>query len=266
MKAPEISDVGLLLSVGLVLTTGLVSYLFRLGLLRSLAWGTFRTFLQLTLLGYVLVAIFNFDHPLVVVGLLLAMSAVAAWTGARRVRSAPKRPYFLSYVSLVASTFLVSMAVCGVIIGGERWWSTRLVIPIAGMILGNTMNGISLTMERFFSEVRSRMAEIETRLSIGYGPWEAIHPEIRRALRAGLTPVINSLMVVGIVSIPGMATGQVLAGNDPHQAVRYQIVVMLMIAAAVSVGCLVQIGTSLRWVFTRNGVIRPELRRSAEGE
>ena len=262
MKAPDISDLGLALSVSLVFITGLVSCLFRLGLLKTLLWASFRTFVQLTLLGYVLVTIFRFDYPSVVAGMLLLMAAVAAWTGARRVESAPHRPYLLSYVSLVVSTFFVSTVVCGIIIGGEKWWSTRLVIPIAGMILGNTMNGISLTMDRLFGEVRGRIDEIETRLSLGYGPWEAIRPEVQRAVRAGLTPVINSLMVVGVVSIPGMATGQVLAGNDPHQAVRYQIVVMLMIAAAVSIGCLVQVGISFRWVFTRSGVVRPELRKS----
>jgi putative ABC transport system permease protein len=101
---------------------------------------------------------------------------------------------------------------------------------------------------------------VETRLSLGYTPWESLRPLVRTALRTGMTPMINALMVVGIVSLPGMMTGQILAGADPLTAVRYQIVVMLMIAASVTIGCLILVMLSYRRCFTEEDALRPDLR------
>jgi putative ABC transport system permease protein len=136
------------------------------------------------------------------------------------------------------------------------------VIPIAGMILGNSLNGVSLALDRMYGEVRARASEVEVRLCLGYSTWEAARPHVRAALRAGMTPTINALMVVGLVSLPGMMTGQILAGADPLTAVRYQIVVMLMIAGAVTIGSLLMVGLSFRRLFTAEDALRPELRGS----
>jgi len=208
MNAIPISDGHLALSTLLVVVAGLVSALLRLGLLRSLLWGTLRTFVQLMLVGYVLAYVFALDHPLVVLGLVLVMCLVAARASVQRLQAVPERPYGLAVLALGSSTFLVGILVCAVIIGGERWYTARLVIPIFGMLLGNSLNGISLSLDRLYSEVRSNAAEVEARLSLGYTRWESVRPQVRRALRAGMTPIINSLMVVGVVSLPGMMTGQ----------------------------------------------------------
>ncbi|MFA7468137.1 MAG: ABC transporter permease, partial [Desulfotomaculaceae bacterium] len=90
-------------------------------------------------------------------------------------------------------------------------------------------------------------------LTFGATPWEAIQTSVREAIRAGMTPTINSLMVVGLVSLPGMMTGQILGGADPREAVRYQIVVVLMIAAAVAIGCLILVGLSYKKLFNNDG-------------
>ena len=237
-----ISDLHLALSTVLVLAAGLISAVARLGLLRSLLWGTARTFVQLMLVGYVLSFVFTLDHPGLVLGLVLLMVLTAARAATSRMKHVPRRPVGLAALSLGLSTFLVGLVVCGLIIGGPNWHQPRLVIPIAGMLLGNSLNGVSLSLDRLYSEVRARAPEVEARLSLGYTRWESLRPLVRDALRAGMTPIINSLMVVGIVSLPGMMTGQILAGADPLTAVRYQIVVMLMIAASVTIGCLILVG------------------------
>ncbi len=263
MNVPPISDLQLALSAGLVLVAGLVSALLRLGLLRSIIWGTLRTFLQLGLVGYVLSYIFALDHPALVVGLVLVMLLLAARASVARLKSVPHKPFGLAALALGASTFLVGTLVCGVIIGGDPWYRAQLVIPIAGMLLGNSLNGVSLSLERLYSEVRIRAEEVEARLALGATPWEAARPMVRASLRAGMTPIINSLMVVGIVSLPGMMTGQILAGADPLTAVRYQIVVMLMISASVAMGCLLFVGLSYKRVFTSDDALDPTLKRSA---
>jgi putative ABC transport system permease protein len=130
------------------------------------------------------------------------------------------------------------------------------------MILGNSMNGIAISLDRLYSEARSRSAEIEAMLTFGATPWEAIRSIVREAIRAGMTPTINSLMVVGLVSLPGMMTGQILGGADPQEAVRYQIVVMLMIAAAVAIGCLILVGLSYKKLFNRDGALQPFILQS----
>jgi len=194
------------------------------------------------------------------------MCLVASGTASKRTPNAGRYPLVLGFVSLWVSTFLVGTIVVVLIISPEPWYSARIVIPIFGMILGNSMNGIALSLDRLFSEVKSKILEIEALLSFGATPWEAVRDCVKEALRAGMTPTINSLMVVGLVSLPGMMTGQILGGADPKQAVRYQIVVMLMIAAAVAIGCLLLILMSYKKIFTREGAISPSIFTGVNGK
>lgn len=254
-----ISDYQLALSVVLVLITGLISAALRLGLLKPLIWGSVRTFVQLGLIGYALTYIFAINNLFLIVLILTLMCIVASRTAVNRTPNVGKFPVFLSFISLWVSTFFVGSIVMVLIISPEPWYSARIIIPIFGMILGNSMNGIALSLDRLFSEVRSRILEVEALLSFGATPWEAVLDCVKESLRAGMTPTINSLMVVGLVSLPGMMTGQILGGADPQQAVRYQIVVMLMIAAAVAIGCLLLVLMSYKKMFTSEDAVTPSL-------
>ena len=170
------------------------------------------------------------------------MCYIASRAAVKRTPNVTGYPTVLAFLSLVASTYLVGTIVIALIISPIPWYSAQIAIPIFGMILGNSMNGIALSLDRLYLEARSRAFEIEAMLSFGATPWEAIQTSVRESIRAGMTPTINSLMVVGLVSLPGMMTGQILGGADPREAVRYQIVVMLMITAAVAIGCLILVG------------------------
>jgi putative ABC transport system permease protein len=107
------------------------------------------------------------------------------------------------------------------------------------MLLGNGLNGISLAMDRLLDGLVDRRPAVEARLALGASLWTAVRPWVADAVRVGLTPIINSMMVVGIVSLPGMMTGQILAGANPRDAVAYQILIMFMIAGATAVGTIV---------------------------
>ncbi|KKM12925.1 permease of an ABC transporter [Clostridiales bacterium PH28_bin88] len=257
-----ISDLQLLFSVALILMAGTVSAALKLGLLKSLVWGTIRTFIQLTLIGYVLSFVFEVNNFILIIAILLLMCLVASRTAVRQMPNVEQYPAALAFLSLLASTFLVGIIVVVLIISPEPWYSARITIPIFGMLLGNSMNGIALSLDRLYGEVRSRIAEVETLLCFGATPWEAVRDCVKVAVRAGMMPTINSLMVVGLVSLPGMMTGQILGGADPREAVRYQIIVQLMIAAAVAIGCLLLVGLSYSKLFTKDAALQPSLHRS----
>ena len=254
-----ITDFQLALSVVLIVIVGIISALLRLGLLKSLLWGTFRTFAQLLIMGYALVWIFKVDSPYLVGAIVLAMCYFGARIAVKRTPNVTGFPTGLAYLSLTASTFLVTFIVTYLIISADKWYTARIVIPIAGMVLGNSMNGIALGLDRLYSEIRSHSAEVETLLTLGATPWEAVRPRLREALRAGMTPSINSMMAVGLVFLPGMMTGQILGGVEPLTAVRYQIVVMLMVTAAATIGGLLLVVMSYRRVFNHEGALKPEL-------
>jgi putative ABC transport system permease protein len=257
-----ISNLQLVFSVSLVLITGLISALLKLGLLKSLIWGTIRAFVQLTLIGYVLTYIFALNNLIIIATVILFMCFVASREATRRVKNFPHQSGILSFLSLSASTFVVGVIVVVVIISPQPWYSPQVVIPIFGMLLGNSMNAIALALDRMYSEVHSHIDEVEQLLCFGATPWESVLDYIKNAVAAGMTPTINSLMVVGLVSLPGMMTGQILAGMNPQSAVRYQFIVMVMIAASVAIGCLLIVGLSYKKMFNEEMALIDEIRRN----
>ncbi|MFY9120243.1 MAG: ABC transporter permease [Syntrophomonadaceae bacterium] len=257
-----ISNTQLLLTVILVIITGLISALLRLGLLKSLLWGTVRAFVQLTLIGYVLNYVFAWNTLWIIIPILVLMSLIASREATRRITRIPYNPNINTFLSLTTSTFVVGIIVVVLIIGPEPWYSAQVMIPIFGMLFGNSMNAIALCLDRMYSEIHGHIAEVEQRLALGATPWEAVIPYIRKAVSAGMTPTINSLMVVGLVSLPGMMTGQILAGMDPQSAVRYQFVVLVMMASCVAIGCLMIVLLSYRKMFNTDGSLVEELRSS----
>lgn len=259
-----ISNFQLVLSVVLVIAAGGISAALQLGLLKSLVWGTVRTFIQLTFIGYILKYVFTVNNLWMIFAIVVLMCFVAARASVKRTPNVPSYPVMMAFWSLLASTVLVGFVVVRVIINPSPWYTARIIIPIFGMILGNSMTGIALSLDRLFGEARARAGEIEALLAFGATPWEAVRSCVKDAMRAGMTPTINSLMVVGLVSLPGMMTGQILGGADPREAVRYQIVVMLMITSAVAIGCLMLVGFSYKRLFTSDGALQSEIMQSRQ--
>ena len=131
----------------------------------------------------------------------------------------------------------------------QSWYEPQYTIPLLGMVLGNILNGVSLSMDRFMEGIVRERPLIEADLALGATRWEAAHQLVTDALRTGMIPTVNSMMVMGIVSLPGMMTGQLLAGAAPVAAVRYQIVIMFMIAAATAPGALGVVLLAFRALF-----------------
>jgi putative ABC transport system permease protein len=253
----------LALATVFVFATGIISIRLSLGLEKDLAIATVRTYLQLLALGLVLGWVFRNQTWWMVIAILLVMIATAAQIILHRSPDAPRGVYVSSFVSMLVTGFVVTFVVTGAIIQVSPWYRADYVIPIAGMVLGNSMNGIALALERVFADLDLRSEEILALTALGASPSEAAGESIRSAMRAGLMPTINSMAAVGIVFIPGMMAGQILAGAEPLAATGYQIVVMLMVAAATAVGAVLAVELTYKRRFTDEGVfvergMRPE--------
>ncbi|ABB40254.1 Conserved hypothetical protein CHP00245 [Oleidesulfovibrio alaskensis G20] len=219
-------------ALGFVLLSGAVSVWYGLRLERDLAWGTVRTFVQLMAMGYILRLLFGLQNAVAVLCIYVVMTWFASRIVRDRVGETGVSYFGPTFLSASFSFMLVTMLVTAVIVQASPWWDPRYFIPIGGMVAGNSMNALAISLDRLFTELRLRRSEVEMRLCLGADYEEASRDIFRDALKSGMVPSINSMMGVGIVSLPGMMTGQILAGADPAEAVRYQIVVMLMIVAA----------------------------------
>ena len=230
-------------AAGLVLLAAGIARWRGTGLAGDLVVGGVRTVVQLALVGYVLAWIFALDRWLPVLTVLGVMLTAAAWTAAGREGGRSPRLLGVMTLALLLGSGLTLVYVSTLVVQVEPWYNPRYLIPLFGMIIGNAMNGAALAVERLAAEMETRRGEVEAWLALGADPGRASREPVRRALRAALIPTVNGLMVVGIVSLPGMMTGQILAGSDPLLAVRYQVVVMFMLASAVSVSAVL----ALRW-------------------
>ncbi len=256
----------LALAAGLMVFAGALSVALKLGLARQLAIATVRTYVQLLALGLILGWLFGLNNPFAVISVLVIMTAVAALTISRRAPDAPAGSMGISFLVMLGVGMFVTFLVTGAIVRVEPWYLPRYVIPIAGMVLGNSMNGIALALERAFSDMDARSDEILAMTALGATPWEAASPSIRRAMRAAMIPGINTLSAAGIVFIPGMMAGQLLAGADPMAAAPYQIVVMVMVATADITGSTAALLLTYRRRFTADGVFLESSHREVEQE
>ncbi|PID39422.1 MAG: iron export ABC transporter permease subunit FetB [Proteobacteria bacterium] len=215
-----------------VVAAGAVSLWNRLRLEKSLLIGSLRCVLQLILMGYLLRLIFGLESVWMMLVLFVLMVVFAANIVRGNVNE-PSVSFFLpAFLTMLGVYAIISAIVTGVIIGVRPWWLPQYFIPLAGMVIGNSMTALSLSLDRLFSDLRAKREAVEMRLCLGATAEEASRDILRDALKAGMIPSINSLTGVGIVFLPGMMTGQILAGADPMLAIRYQIVVMFMIVAS----------------------------------
>jgi len=227
------------LALVLVLVVVVVSLRQRLGLERDLLIGAVRTVAQLYLVGLVLAAIFSAARWYWVLLILVVMAAIASHAAISRLKKPIPGGIGITATALTLSTAVTLAYVIGVVVQPRPWWEPQYLIPIAGMILGNSMTSAALAGDRLQSDLLARQGEIEARLSLGFSGREAVQPLVRAALQASMIPTVNGMMTVGLVQLPGMMTGQILAGASPLTAIRYQIVVVFMLAVATSLGSLV---------------------------
>ncbi len=234
-----LSSFDIAVAAGLIILSGIISIIIHLRIEKSLFISSARTLIQLLLVGYILKWVFHIDNPIILLIIILIMVFIAAKTAISRSSKIIKGITSLSFFSLIISSFFTIFVITQLVIGVTPWYNPQYVIPLIGMILGNSLTGISICLDYLLDAFVSKRAEIEMELSLGATKWEAARDIIRDSIRKGMIPIINSMSVAGIVSVPGMMTGQILGGSDPLDAAKYQIITMFMVASATSFGCII---------------------------
>ena len=231
----------------LVINAGLSIWL-RLGLARPLAIAAVRMVVQLLLVGLVLTALFAVASPWWTALIGLVMVAFAGY----EVRARQERrltgwwSYGLGATTMLVAAGLVTLLALTALVRPQPWYDPRYAIPLLGMILGNAMTGISLGLNTLTTAARRERAGIEAQLALGHDRFTALRPVLRQALRSGLMPIINAMSATGVVALPGMMTGQILAGVPPSEAVKYQLLIMFLIAGATGLGVLLAVAGGAR--------------------
>lgn len=241
----------LLMSIGL-------AHLLKAGQSKDLFWSGLRMFVQLLLVGYVLHLVFSLETALPVLLILMVMLGFAVQTIGARVQT--KMPHFYRVVgtALLFGCGGMTFFFCTLVIGLEPWYDPRYLIPLAGMVIGNSMTGASLAVERLAAEFRERREEIETALCLGSSVQLAAEPVVSSAFRAALIPSVNAMAAMGLVFLPGMMTGQILSGTEPLIAVKYQIAIMCVITGSVALTTFLILRLGYRSYFTSYQSLRED--------
>ena len=222
----------------LILVNGALSLALGLGIERRLLIAAARMVVQLLLVGLVLQALFGAVSLAATAAVALAMVLFAGREAVARQerRLAGWWSYGLGTAAMLLAAGVVTGFALTTQLRPDPWYDPRYAIPLLGMVLGNTMTGISLGLTILTGDLANGRAGVEARLALGADRYQAMLPLIRKALRGALMPVVNGMAATGLVSLPGMMTGQILGGVAPVEAVKYQIMVMFLIAGGTGLG------------------------------
>ncbi|PCI39595.1 MAG: iron export ABC transporter permease subunit FetB [Rhodospirillaceae bacterium] len=239
----QLSYFDLMMASILLLLAGGLSIGLKLGLEKMLGIAALRTVVQLSLIGLVLKLLFQTTSPWWTLLAAVFMMGFAGREAMARQTLKLRGGWSLGIATLslmLAGTVVTTLALTTAI-RPEPWYDPRFAIPLLGMVLGNTLNGVAVGMDRLSATLKREKIAIEARLALGHARRDAVRPYVREAMRAGVMHIINAMSAAGLISIPGMMTGQILAGVDPTQAVKYQILIMFLIAGSTSLGALTAI-------------------------
>ena len=244
-EATVISTSSLIISSSLVLISILFSYSQKLKLEKDTIIGVARAIIQLTLVGYLLNYIFGLKNPIFTSLLLLFMIFNAALNASRRGKGI-KNGLGISFISIIGGT-TVTLAI--LLLSGAIEYEAYQIIPISGMIVGNSMVALGLCFKQLTSDFKDKSQEVETKLALGADILPSSIEIIRNSIRTGMIPTIDSTKTLGIVSLPGMMTGLILAGTPPIEAIKYQIMVTFMLLSTTSIASFIACYLSYKHFF-----------------
>ena len=260
MNIISLSPFDLSMAAVLVVVLAVISLILKLGIAKSIVIAAIRTVVQLLLIGLVLKTLFAYVDLLWVTLLSIFMLLLAG----REVMARQQRRfgglwgYGLGTLSMFISSFTLTVYALIVIVGTDPWYTPQYAIPLLGMMLGNTMTGVSLALDKLTTTAWQQRAVIEARLILGQDWRTAIGDITRDSVRVGMIPMINAMAAAGIVSLPGMMTGQILSGTEPMEAVKYQILIMFLITAGTGFSAILATWIGARHLFDDRQRLRLE--------
>ncbi|XP_074354219.1 protein ALUMINUM SENSITIVE 3 [Apium graveolens] len=228
-------------ATAVVLVSLFLSYLQKLGLEAEMAYSILRAFLQLSVIGFVLEFIFTQDNTVWILAAYLFMVVVAGYTAGQRAKHVPRGKYVAGASILVGTAVTMFLLVLLKVFP----FTPRYIIPVAGMMVGNSMTVTGVTMKRLRDDIRTQMSLVETALALGATPRQATLQQVKRSLVIALSPVLDNAKTVGLISLPGAMTGLIMGGASPTEAIQLQIVVMNMLIGASTISSIMS--TYLCW-------------------
>lgn len=245
MNGANISISSLMVASLLVVVSLLFSYFQKLRLEKETMISVVRAVVQLIAVGYLLEFIFGLNNPTFTTLLVLIMMFNAAYNASKRGKGI-KNGLLISFVSIAAGA---GLTLCVLVLSGAIRYQPNQIVPISGMIISNAMVALGLCYRQLSADFKSRRDEVETKLSLGADVLPSSIEIIRDSIRTGMLPTIDSAKTLGIVSLPGMMTGLILAGTSPVQAIRYQIMVTFMLLSTTAISSFMACYLSYRGFF-----------------
>jgi putative ABC transport system permease protein len=235
----------------LVFLLGVLLWLNGFSQVKQFWWASIRMVLQLLLMGVWLSWVFYSENPLWIVLVGVVMLSAAGYEITKRQQYRFKRLHglMIGFLSLSFTALLLLIGVLTLVIQPDPWYQAQYAIPLLGMLLGNSMTAIGLGLDSLTRNAVQMKAKIEAQLALGKTAKQSLSFIKQQSLHSAMIPIINMLVAAGIISLPGMMTGQILAGADPMEAVKYQIMIMLLIATSTGLGTLIALEMGSRRLF-----------------
>lgn len=244
------ADIGI--SAVLILIAIGISYFQKSGLEKEMSVASIRIFFQLLIMGYVLTYILKSNHVLIVLLVLIGMVFFGAYTVSSRERTI-QHSLRISFISILVGVLLT---IGIILLTGTIEVKSQYVIPVASMIISNSMNAASLAMNRLKGEIRAQKQQIEAALCLGASPKKAVENPLKATFKTSLIPSVNRAMTVGIVSLPGSMSGMIFAGISPIQAVKYQMLVEYVVIGSATITVFCTTFLTYREFFTEHDQLK----------
>ncbi|HEY9270882.1 MULTISPECIES: ABC transporter permease [Achromobacter] len=242
----------------LVLLSAGISFALRLNLQRQVLWAALRTVVQLLLVGHILRIVFAHAAPWLTALVVAVMMALAA----REVAARPKARLtqrgngWVGAMAVAGTTVITVLFILSTALRPDPWYDPRYTIALIGIVLGSVLNAASLALDGVLSGVRREKLAIEARLALGATAHEAFSSLLRESVRRGIVPSINQMSAAGIITLPGIMTGQIIAGMDPIEAAKYQILLMFLLCGASGMAAMAAAYGAMRRLTDERGRLR----------
>ncbi|QGC62996.1 iron export ABC transporter permease subunit FetB [Bordetella holmesii] len=248
----------LAIAASLVALSAIISLVMRLRMERSIVWAAIRAVVQLLLVGHILRVVFAYASVWLTLGVVLVMMSLAA----REVAARPAERFSgagnlrIGALAVITTTAVTAMFILSTALHPDPWYDPRYLIALVGIVLGSVLNAASLALDGMLGNVRRQRAAIESRIALGATPRQAFSPLMRESVRRGLVPAINQMAAAGIITLPGIMTGQIIAGMDPVEAVKYQILILFLLCGASALAVMGVAWAALRRLTDARGRLR----------
>lgn len=242
----------------LVLLSAGISFALRLNLQRQVLWAAVRTVVQLLLVGHILRIVFAHAAPWLTALVVAVMMALAAREVAARPRArlTGRGNGWVGAMAVAGTTVITVLFILNTALRPEPWYDPRYTIALIGIVLGSVLNAASLALDGVLSGARREKLAIEARLALGGTVREAFSSLLRESVRRGIVPSINQMSAAGIITLPGIMTGQIIAGMDPIEAAKYQILLMFLLCGASGMAAIAAAYGAMRRLTDERGRLR----------